>query len=242
MKESTKTALAVVFLVVVAGAFWMLLLSPKRDKAGELAEQKTALSAEVATEQQRADEALAAKARFSADYAQLLQLGTAVPPEASTSSLLVQLDGLSDDSDTEFQAIALGGGSGGGAPAATSEGGESTESVNPTSLPPLGGSIGAAGLYAMPYSVQFEGGFFDIANFVHRLDSLVKTKQGYVDAKGRLVTIDSFTLMPAGNEENAGSDSLNAQFNVTTYVTPPGQGITAGATPAGPAETTPDLP
>lgn len=240
MKESTKTALAVAFLVVVAGAFWMLLLSPKRDKANALSEQKTALVAEVASEQQRANEALEDKKKFPRDYAQLIQLGVAVPAEPSTSSLLVQLQGLGDRSETQFQAIALGGGEG-----AAAGGGESEGTKEAKDLPPLGSSVGAAGFSAMPYGLQFSGGFFDIANFIHGLDSLVTTKNGRVDAKGRLITVDHFTIAPADAEGETGSSAsgkLAAQFNVTTYVTPPGQGITAGATPAGPSGTTPDLP
>jgi hypothetical protein len=64
----------------------------------------------------------------------------------------------------------------------------------------------------------------------------VKTKNGAVDARGRLVTVDNFELVPAEkNGEGGGSSNLVAHLSVSTYVTPPGQGLTAGATSAGPA-------
>jgi hypothetical protein len=85
----------------------------------------------------------------------------------------------------------------------------------------------------MPYSLEFEGGFFDVANFIHRLDGLVKTKDDAVVAHGRLVTVDGFELAPGGGEGS--SDQLAAHLSVSTYVTPPGQGLTAGATASGPA-------
>ncbi len=87
----------------------------------------------------------------------------------------------------------------------------------------------------MPYSLEFEGGFFEVADFIQALDRAVKTKNGEVDARGRLVTIDGFELVPAENGQAGASETLTAHFTVSTYVTPPGQGLTAGATSSGPA-------
>lgn len=235
MSRSTKSALAIVVVLALAGAFWLLLLGPKREKASELAEQTSALRGEVATERQRALAALDAKREFPRYYRELVLLGKAVPAEAATPSLLVQLNGVSAHADTRFQSISLGGEGGGEAAAETGD---------PASLLPLGASIGPAGLSAMPYELEFEGGFFDIADFIEGLDSLVKTKNGVVDAKGRLVTIDSFNLAPVAAESSdaAASGSLAAGFSVSTYVTPPGQGLTAGATPSGPSTATTETP
>ncbi|HTT94455.1 MAG TPA: hypothetical protein VMF55_07265 [Solirubrobacterales bacterium] len=227
--ESAKSALAVVFVIAIAAAFWLILLSPKRDQANELKDQAATLTTELESAQAQADEALAAKKDFAADYAQLVQIGKAVPADAATPSLLVELEVLGDLTRTNFHSISLGTGEGG------ESGGEaSSESGESQSLPPLGATSGPAGLLAMPYALEFEGGFFEIAEFIQGLDSLVKTKDGEVDARGRLITVDSFELTPA--EEGGGSSStLVAHLSVSTYVTPPGQGLTAGATAAGPA-------
>jgi Tfp pilus assembly protein PilO len=226
--DSAKTALAVVAVVGLAIAFWLALLGPKREKADELAAQTTTLSAEVATEQQRAAVAAEAKANFPANYRQLVLLGKAVPVDAATPSLLIQLDGVSAAADTSFQSITLGGEGGAGAGGSA----EATESA--AALLPLGAAIGAAGFGAMPYALEFDGGFFEIADFIEGIDSLVQTRDGEVDAKGRLITIDGFNLAPQSGEGNSTSSKLHADFSVTTYVTPPGQGLTAGATAAGP--------
>lgn len=239
MTEQTKIALVVVAMIALAGAFWLFLLSPKRDEASRLSEQITGLTAEVASANQEAATALAAKKNFAADYKQLVELGAAVPAEAATPSLLVQLNGLSNRAKTSFQSIAIG--SGGGEATTTSTEGS-------TELLPLGAGAGPSGFAAMPYTLAFEGGFFDITKFIHSLDSLVKTKaDGQVDAHGRLVTIDSFSLTPIGSEGGGGkaggsSGQLSASFAVSTYVTPPGQGLTAGATEAGPSETISEVP
>lgn len=240
LSQPTKTALAVVAVIVMAAAFWLLLLSPKRDKASELSEQVTSIQNEVSSEQARSEEGLAAKKKFPKDYAELVTLGKAVPAEASTPSLLVQLDGLSNRSRTDFQGIS--GGAGGTGSGETTESPGVTEDT--TALPPLGATPGPAGLLEMPYQLQSVGGFFDIADFLHAIDSQVKTVDGKVVANGRLMTIDGFTLVPAAEEGSEGREggpstsSLVASISATTYVTPPGQGVTAGATPSGPAEET----
>jgi Tfp pilus assembly protein PilO len=225
--ESTKTALAVVFVIAIAAGFWLILLSPKRDQVNELKKQAATLSTELEAAQNQADQALAAKKNFGVDYAHLVQLGKAVPADAGTPSLLVELQTLGELSRTEFMSISLGGGEGGGE--------VSTEGLESTTLPPLGSTSGPSGLLAMPYTLEFQGGFFEVADFLQRLDSLVKTKNGGVDAHGRLISVDSFELSPGGGSKGGASSALSAHIDVSTYVTPPGQGLTAGATPAGPA-------
>ena len=230
MNESTKTALAVIGAIAIAAAFWLVLLAPKRDKVGKLGEQTSRIQAEVFNELARAESSEAAKQNFSKNYTELVVLGKAVPVEAETPSLLVQLDGVGNSANARFLGI-VGGGGGESTvePAAPTEG-----SVIPQ---PLGATAGPSGLLAMPYELHYEGGFFDIANFIQGIDSLVETKGAQVDAKGRLITIDGFNLAPLGGGSGKTS-KLTASFSATTYVTPPGQGITAGATPAGPSEET----
>ena len=61
------------------------------------------------------------------------------------------------------------------------------------SLLPLGASIGPAGLGVMPYSLTFSGDFFQIANFIGGIDSLVHTgAKSNVAVDGRLVTLNGF--------------------------------------------------
>jgi Tfp pilus assembly protein PilO len=89
----------------------------------------------------------------------------------------------------------------------------------------------------MPYELTFTGDFFHIADFIHGLDSLVKTQNAKVDVYGRLITIDSFSLAA---DSEGGFPMLEAKFTITTYLTPPSEeGVTAGATPEAPATATP---
>ena len=52
-----------------------------------------------------------------------------------------------------------------------------------------------------------------------------------MDVTGRLITINGFGLAA---DPNVGFPMLEASFTVTTYLVPPGQGITGGASPSSP--------
>ncbi len=106
---------------------------------------------------------------------------------------------------------------------------------------PIGASIGPAGLPVMPYDLTFTGGFFQISDFMNKLNGLVHLRRGTIDVTGRLVTVDAFTLAPVQSEDQGLTPvpTLTAELSVTTYLTPAEQGLTAGATPTGPAPSTP---
>ncbi len=246
MKSSNGAIVAMLAIVALAAAFWVLALSPKREEAKKLGAQVEEAKASLATHQAEATQALEARKGFPVDYQQLVVLGKAVPGGDETASLLVQLNQIADRARVHFSDFKLNSGSGGGAaPAAapassapTPEGGTGTPASNPVSpteaaasLLPLGATIGPAGLAVMPYSLTFSGSFFHIADFIKGLDTLVKTKNARVAVDGRLITINGFSLAPGSN----GFPELTANFSVTTYLTPPSQGATAGATPASPA-------
>src|SRR5262249_39590828 len=52
-------------------------------------------------------------------------------------------------------------------------------------LLPLGASIGPAGLNVMPYDLTFNGSFFDVADFIGGVDSLLATKKTNAGGDGR---------------------------------------------------------
>jgi Tfp pilus assembly protein PilO len=237
MKLQGKSKNAVIggmlLVAAIATAFWMLALSPKREEASKLDAQVKQLEGSLS--QHRAEAAVAAEARreFPADYERLVVLGKAVPGDDDTASLLVQLNRIADGAEVRFETLSLSTGTAAEAPApSTSLSGAPVSATEATaSLMPLGASVGPAGLSVMPYTLTFTGDFFNIADFIKGLDALVKTTNEKVAVDGRLITVDGFSLSPG---EGGFSSALQATFSVTTYLTPPGQGLTAGASPAGP--------
>ena len=103
------------------------------------------------------------------------------------------------------------------------------------SLLPLGAEIGPAGLAVMPYSLSFRGNFFHIADFMGELDKMVHTGSSKLSVDGRLTTLDGFALT---EDSERRFPYLQASFDITTFLMPPDQGITAGASPTEPAPST----
>jgi Tfp pilus assembly protein PilO len=243
MKSSNRLIIAMLVVAALATGFWILILSPKREEASELGTEVEQLRSTLALAQSQAAEATAARGAFPEDYRKLVVLGKAVPGDDETSSLLLQMTRVADRSQVRFESIQLSSSAEGTAAASSSapQAGPSTPVTETTpateaaaALLPLGASVGPDGLAVMPYNVNFTGSFFHVADFIHGIDSLVETGTSQVAVDGRLVTLDGFVLSPA-EEEGVSSSTLNANFAVTTYLVPPGQGVTAGATLAAPA-------
>jgi Tfp pilus assembly protein PilO len=234
MTSSNRTVVAAIAIAVLAGIFWTQLLSPKRDEASALDAQAKQLQSSLAQHEAEVVEAEVAKEEFPTDYQHLVVVGKAVPGGDETASLLVQMNRLAGRTGGSFTNIQLtaSGGEEAAAPAAGGEGTPASPTEVAASLLPLGATVGPAGLAVMPYNVTFDGNFFQIADFIKGLDSLVKTKNTEVTVDGRLVTVDGFSLEAA---PDTGFPALQASFALTTYLTPPGEGLEAGATPESPA-------
>lgn len=127
---------------------------------------------------------------------------------------------------------------------AGTEGSDTTTSTSKSDgLPVGGGATGAGqaagsapaapGLDSVPLEFQFDGSFFDLADFFHKLKRFVRVTNKDVLVKGRLMTIDS---MKFASEQTSFPD-LKVEMKATVYLTPKTEGTTAGATPDGPATT-----
>lgn len=238
---STNRAIAAILLVAALGfAFWTMLLSPKRDEARELGAQVKDLKASLTQHKAEVAEGEAARAEFPSDYQRLVVLGKAVPGDDDVASLLVQMNRISNAAGGIFRDLQLTPAEGGSetapAPSVPAGGTPASATEVTASLMPLGAAIGPAGLAVMPYTVTFDGDFFQIADFIKGLDVLVETDENEVEVDGRLLTIDGFSLK-ADPEE--GFPDLQASFALTTYLTPPSEGVTGGATATAPPTATP---
>lgn len=234
-KSSSITLVAMLVIAALAIAFWVLLLGPKRDEAAKLGAEVEEVETSLAQHRLEVADAEEAREQFPVDYRKLVVLGKAVPGDSETASLLVQVSGIAERTGVDFNEIKLssdgGGGEAAAAPAASAGATPISATEAAAALLPLGAAVGPAGLAAMPYTLSFDGSFFKIADFIEEIDGLVKTHNAEVAVTGRLLTVDGFSLAAGPG----GFPSLTATFAVTSYVTPPDQTPTAGATPASPA-------
>jgi hypothetical protein len=239
MSSSNRVIVAMLGVVAIAIVFWMLLLSPKKEEVAKLDKQVAQQEESLSLHRSEVQQGLAAEKAFPTEYQQLVVLGKAAPADDDTASLLVQLNRIARDSKVRFETFVLAPASGGQTetpePPPPPTPGETVSYPSPTevsaSTMPLGAAIGPAGLAVMPYTLTFRGSFFHVADFIHGLDALVKTKNEEVDVTGRLITINGFDLT---EDSGRGFPYLEANFTVTTFLVPPEQGVTAGASPTSP--------
>ena len=267
--SSDRSVFVVVPVIALLFAFYLMVLGPKRQEASKLDEDIKTLETQIDAQEQTATFAEQAREDFPKYYGRLVVLGKAVPEEADSASLLVQVNGIAQRSNVVFNGLevtestAEAGAAGAAVPAAGTaaatapppEGAEvaspeatpASTSTDPTATPtspvpateataaslPIGASVGTAGLPTLPYQLTFSGSFFDVADFFSGVDSLIDVKgTSSVSANGRLVTVDGFVLK--GGRLGA-NPVLDTTLAVTTYITPPEQGLTGGASPGGPA-------
>jgi hypothetical protein len=117
--------------------------------------------------------------------------------------------------------------------------GTTTTGTTTTGTTPAPASTTSAALENVALTFNFSGTYFDLADFFHRLKRFVYVANNQIFVRGRLLTIDTLTFAPAAaGATPSATGKLTATVGATVYLSPQGQGVTAGATPAGPAGTT----
>jgi Tfp pilus assembly protein PilO len=98
---------------------------------------------------------------------------------------------------------------------------------------PAAAGTAPAGLETVPLTLSFDGNFFNLADFFHRVKRFVRVANSNVLVSGRLLTIESVNW----TSDPEGFPRITAEVGATIYLSPLSQGVTAGATPEGPATT-----
>jgi len=223
---NNKTLLiAVVAAAAATAAFWFLALSPKREEAAALETKIAAKQTELQTAQQTLAGYEKAKSRYRTNYASVVRLGKAVPKDDDTRSLLVQLDAEAGGTGVDFRTVEIG----------TATAAAPADGTTTTPLPPGAVSVGTAGFAAMPFTFSFRGRFDNLTQFFARMERSVTLRNEQLSVTGRLLRLESIDLQV----DETGFPNIRAQIGANSYLVPETQGLTAGATPQGPAAATP---
>jgi hypothetical protein len=219
--------LVAVAAVAAVGAYWMLILAPKREEAAGLDKQIAAKQAVLAQSEAEVADYEQARTSYKANYSMVARLGKAVPADDDVRSLLIQLNAVADKTKVDFRTINL---TSQGAPAA---GPGAAPTTGPTP-PPGATNVGTAGFSTIPFTFAFKGSFFELGKYFNRLDRFVAVRNGGLDVTGRLLLLNSITLTP---DPVKGFPMLSADVTANAYLLPATEGLTAGASAAGPAGT-----
>jgi type II secretory pathway pseudopilin PulG len=163
---------------------------------------------------------LEAKKGAQIRVADLFRLTKAMPDQTDMPGILLQLTQVAEDSGISFEQI----------------------TPSTTAMP-------VSGYLAIPITVEFQGNFYDLSDFLYRLRNLVDVRRGALDATGRLFAIDSIEFAeasPPGFPEIRAHLVIDAfVFGTGTAPTVPGPtgapttGATGATGPTGPTTTAP---
>jgi hypothetical protein len=140
--------------------------------------------------------------------ADLFRLSKAMPDQTDMSGLLLQLNGLASDTGIVF------------------------DSITPQAV------VSQTGYQVVPVQVVFQGNFYNLADLLYRLRTLVTVNGGRLDATGRLFAIDTVDFA----EGKGGFPEIQATLLVDAFVygTGTATGPATASTPGAGTTTTTD--
>jgi Tfp pilus assembly protein PilO len=220
--KNPKLLIAIVALVAAVGAYWMLVLSPKRERLAAVEAEVSAAQADLSQAQATLATYQKAQGAYRSNYATVVRLGKAVPADDDVRSLMVQLNSAAARSNVDFRTISVGEGSSSGEPVTAGE----------AAPPPGAVSLGSAGFTAMPFKFTFGGEFHNLSGFFSRLEHFVTVSNERIDVTGRLLRLESLSLKP-----DTETSRITAEIGASSYLLPPTESVTGGGTATAPAAT-----
>ena len=162
------------------------------------------LKRQAETAQQQIDQyrTLAAQAQANPPIrvAELFRLTKAMPDSVDMAGVILELSRVARESGIEF------------------------DSITPQGAAPV------SGYSTVPLSVEFDGNFYQLSDFLFRVRNLVRVDAGRLDAQGRLFVVDSISF----GESTRSFPEIKASLTVHAFVY---GDVSVTAPPA--AETTP---
>ena len=237
----------VLAVAAIAGA-WLLVVQPKRDQAAGLDGQIAAQQSQLSTARQQLAQSQAARSAFANEYSEMVRLGEAVPADDNVPSLIYEVQSAAGAAHVDFrglQVTASSSSSGTSSPSssasastpasASSPARASSSTSSTTGQLPPGVTAGPAGFDVEQFTFTLQGNFFHLSDFFNRLQQFVTASGNQVSVKGRLMTLNAINLAAGPS----GFPQIAATVSATAYMLPAAQGLTAGATPLGPATSAP---
>jgi type IV pilus assembly protein PilO len=191
MKRRTVYILAGIALVAVVLVAWFLLISPVRTKIADTTAQVQAQQKNLATAKAKLAKMEETKQQAEQNQGRLIELYKMVPAQDEIPSLLLQIEDLAIESGIS----ALG--------------------MTP------GKASGSGSFQIVSVQLQFTGTYFDVNDFVYRLEQLVAQP-------GRLLAVKDVTLGLTATSKAGASPQLTVNMNVQAFKTVPAAAAAAG--------------
>ena len=183
-KQVPLTAVIAAALVIVAVVGYFLVVKPKQDASGSLDGQIAELQTQVDAAFTARPQGPDAAPQVAIRAADVFKLTKAMPNRDDMPGIMLELNSVASASGVEFRSIT---------PAAP--------------LP-------QTGYLAVPINLTFVGSFYNLTDFLFRLRNLVVVRDGDLQARGRLFSLDSLAFHAGPN----GFPEIEAALTVTAYV------------------------
>ena len=170
--------------VVLIVAWYFLLLSPARAKLSALDSQVQAQQAALATAQQDVARLESYKKTAPQSRAEIVRLGKMLPQSEGIPSLIIELTKTADASGVDLNSISRG----------------ATQPGTPFGLQSV--------------SLQVTGRFFDIEDFLYRMETYVAFRNASFRVTGRLLEVTTLGLT-GGAVPTSGSSSVPLTVSIT---------------------------
>jgi len=191
-----------VVAVVLIVAWYFLLLSPTRAKLSDLDGQVQAQQTALVTARQEVARLESYKKTAPQSRAEIVRLGKMLPESEGIPSLIIELTGTADASGVDLDSIARG----------------ATQPGTPFGLQSV--------------TLQVTGRFFDVEDFLYRLESYVAFRNASFRVTGRLLEVKSLTIAGATTTATSSSSpplTVSAELNAYLWAGP--AAAAAGGTP-----------
>ena len=166
MKKRDIAILIGLGVVVVVVAWYLLIIGPKKDDAAEK-------NAQYQTEKKSYDESLARVQRMDEEQvaakqasADLLKLNKLVPSDSQVPSMIVEMQSTADLAGIKFMKI-----------------------VPDTAV------AGVAGGTIVPFELNFQGEYYDVTDFLYRVENFARMEGTNVNVTGRLISVVTLELV-----------------------------------------------
>ncbi|HXR13838.1 MAG TPA: hypothetical protein VN740_04190 [Solirubrobacteraceae bacterium] len=201
MRPRDRLVLALIATVLVAGAMWVILVSPERSQVNSLSTQIAAEQTALTGAQTQLTAARDAVAAYVGHIHQIDEVMRAVPTspgEAALIKTIVKLAGTSVD----FHELDVG-------------------TSNPSSAGPM----------AMGLTFTFNANYGNLQSFLSAIDALTSTDGTQVSSSGRLFTIQTVSLTPASSGSTKATIVASVYQQAPTAVATGATGATGVTTP-----------
>ncbi len=181
MNRRWRTLILGLVLVLVLVLSWFFLLSPLRGKISDTEQSIEAERDRLAAAQAKLAQAESTRLEGAKNRARLIALAKMVPAAAEVPSLIIQIQDLAEQAGIDFIAVSPG---------------------EPS---------GAEGFQVVPLQLEFRGTFFDLNDFLYRVEHMVA-------GPGRLLAVKDLKLKLGGESgagEGAGLGEQSPQLDIS---------------------------